>query len=364
MFLKKISLLNFRNYVKRELVIGGHGCLVLGGNATGKTNFLEAVYLLAAGKSFRAGREKEMILWGEEWGKIEAEVEIDGEREKLEVVVTGRKGRRGGKRFLINGVGKRQVDFVGKFAAVLFWPEDLEMITSGPSLRRRYLNRVLTLVDRDYRVSLAAYKRGLRQRNRILGKIREGKGRGEQLYFWDRLLIKNGSVITKKREEFIDFLNRRVDVFHDLEIFYDKSIISESRLKKYEREEVLAGVTLVGPHRDDFKVGSKINKKKIGEGLVNGVDFEGEKFVDLQIYGSRGEQRLAVLALKLCEVEYLAEKFGERPILLLDDIFSELDSEHRELVLAKIFNQQTIMTATDKSVLAKKYFDKIEIVKI
>jgi len=352
MYLKKISLTSFRSYKKRVFPLVENGCLVVGGNTAGKTNFLEAVFFLSIGKSFRAGKDREVILWGEKLARVEGEVVLDGEVEKLTALVVGEgvSGRKtSGKKFLVNGVGKRQVDFVGRLAAVLFWPEDLEMITSGPGLRRRYLNRVLNLVDREYRASLVAYERGVRQRNRLLHRIREGEGRREQLYFWDRLLIKNGQLITKKREEFVDFLNGNIDIFYDLEIVYDKSVISEQRLKKYEREEVLAGVTLVGPSRDDI--------------IVNAKSDDG-RLIDLQRFGSRGEQRLAVLALKLCEVEYLAEKFGERPVLLLDDIFSELDREHRELVLAKVFDQQTVMTVTDKSILPKKYLAEMEIIEL
>lgn len=350
MLLRKVSLLNFRNYKKKEFFLGENGCFLVGKNTSGKTNFLEAVYLLATGKSFRAGREREMIFWGEEVGRVEAEVEIGGEKERLEVVIAGKKGRRGGKRFKINGVGKRQVDFVGKMAAVLFWPEDLEMITGRPSLRRKYINRVLVQADREYRVSLSAYEKGLRQRNKLLDKIKEGRGKREQLYFWDRLLIKNGGIVTSKREEFVDFLNKRIDVFYDLEIFYDKSAVSEKRLKKYEREELLAGATLVGPHRDDIKVNLRSRKKK--------------ELIDLQRFGSRGEQRLAVLALKLAEVEFLAERFKERPVLLLDDIFSELDKEHRKLVLEKVFNQQTVITATERLIFKREYLEEMRVIEI
>jgi len=249
---------------------------------------------------------------------------------------------------MINGVGKKQADFVGFFTGVLFWPEDLEMVIGSPGTRRRYLNRVLSLVDRDYRVSLGAYERGLRQRNRLLSKIREGEGDRRQLFYWDKLVIKNGGVITEKREKFIEFLNENIDIFYDLDIYYDKSVISVGRLKKYEGAEVGAGVTLVGPHRDDFVV--KVKK--------------GGQLRELACYGSRGEQRLGVLAIKLCEVEYLAKVKGERPVLFLDDIFSELDREHRKLVMEKVFDQQTVVTATEIDDLPKELLEKLEVIKL
>lgn len=334
--IKEIYLQNFRSYKKQKFEFGSGTVVVVGPNGSGKTNLMEAMYMLATGKSFRAELEEEVIGYGEEVGRVEAEVGVD-----LEVVLT--RGEVGGvkvgrKKFMVNGVPKRMMDFVGVFRAVLFGPWDLDLITDSPGLRRRFLDSVLVQVDREYRRALLSYEKGLRQRNRLLERIREAGIPRSQLIFWDKLLIKNGDYISRKREEILGFLNLYQPLSGSSVTFsseYLKSAISESRLAQYAKEEVAAGVTLVGPHRDD-------------------VEFyfgRGEARRDLSKFGSRGEQRLAVFWLKLGELEYIAQ-MGERPVLLLDDIFSELDHAHRELVVSVVGKQQTFITAADEHLVS------------
>ena len=172
----------------------------------------------------------------------------------------------------------------------------------SPSGRRRYLDFVLTQTDREYRRSLSAYERAVRQRNRLLERIRDGLANRQQLYFWDQVLIRDGGYLQKKREELITTINVADKPFGEFRLLYDHSYISEARLTQYAEEEVAAAVTLVGPHRDDVQF------------------FDGKR--SLAAYGSRGEQRLLVLWLKLCELRYIKEITGERPLLLLDYIFS------------------------------------------
>jgi len=321
----------------------------VGPNTSGKTNLLEAIYLLATGKSFRAGVEKEMIRSGQEIARVEGKIDNSRGREKLEIILTtgqvaGEKVAK--KKYLLNGVSKRMVDFVGQLRCVLFRPEDMEIVIDSPATRRDYLDQVLEQVDRDYRRAALSYQKGLRQRNKLLEQIREeGKPRSV-LFFWDRLLLENGTLLTRKREEFINFVNQQPAHFGQLYLTYDKSIISPQRLAQYAQQEVAAGMTLVGPHRDDFVMGLK-------EPSVDPLAEEG-KIRDLHLYGSRGEQRTAVFSLKLAELEFIAQKTGERPVLLLDDIFSELDKEHRKRLLAVIPRQQTIITATDLHLIDPK----------
>lgn len=344
MYLKSISLQNFRSFKEKSFSFSPQTNLIFGPNTAGKTNILEAIYLLATGQSFRAEVEKEMIKEGEEIARISCELT---EAWLLEIVLTT--GQVSGqpaphKKYLLNNVSKRMIDFVGSLRAVLFWPEDLDLVTNSPSRRRRYLDFVLCQVDREYRRSLTVYEKGVRQRNRLLERIRdEGIGRN-QLLFWDKLLIKNGALITDKRAEFIEFINNYhlSSMIYSLE--YDKSVISEARLAQYTQEEVAAGVTLVGPHRDDLKF------------LLS------ER--NLSLFGSRGEQRMAILWLKLAELNFVTEKTGERPLLLLDDIFSELDHQHRDLVLKVIPEQQTIMTTTDLHLIEKSYQEQIKVIKL
>lgn len=350
MTLNFLKLQNFRNYSSYSLNFSPNTTLIIGANAIGKTNILEAIYLLATGKSFRAEVEREMILWGKDIGRVTG---VTGGENKstLEVILTlgaveGEIVRK--KKFSVNGVAKRQMDFVGNLRAVLFRPEDIEIVTDSPSVRRKYLDSVLVQTDREYRRSLLVYEKGLRARNKLLERIREEGISRSQLFYWDRLLVKHGEVISFKRREFIDFVNSTPDLFADLNITYDQSSINEERLKKYEVEEVAAANTLVGPHRDDFAV---LWRDKYGER-------------DVHTYGSRGEQRLAVYWMKLGELEYATNKIGERPLLILDDIFSELDHEHRHHILEIIPKQQTIMTTTDLHLVEKSYLDKVEVVEL
>lgn len=335
MLLTTISLQNFRNYTKANFIFSSGTIVIVGSNTIGKTNILEAIFLLAIGKSFRAEKDLEMIKFGSEIGRVAGQTD----RQKLEIVLTPR------KRFLVNGVFKRQMDFVGNLRAVLFEPTDLELVTDSPSLRRRYLDFVLTQVDREYRRALLSYEKGLRQRNRLLERIRdEGLPLG-QLHFWNELLVKNGQVLSHKRREFINFVNHQEKEFGNFQIVYDESEISSERLLKYQKEEIASAQTLVGPHRDDWKV-------EKGENL------------DLSLFGSRGEQRLAILWLKIAELEFVTEKCGERPLLLLDDIFSELDEEHRKMILDVIPKQQTIITTTDLHHIEKGFLEKVKVIEL
>lgn len=345
MILTSLRLLQFRSYPTRVFSFSPHTTLIVGPNTAGKTNILEAIMLMAVGKSFRADKENEMIAWGEELSRINAECQMPNDECELELMITqgevsGRKTPV--KKYLVNGIARRQIDFVGNLRAVLFWPEHLELVTASPSVRRRYLDSVLIQVDREYRRNLGSYEKGLRQRNRLLDLINEGKAQRSQLLFWDQLLIKSGGYITEKRGEYIDYINKCRMPNTEYRIEYDKSVISESRLIQYKDEEVAAKVTLVGPHRDDFIVKFKVHSSKFN---VVHEDKELSKF------GSRGEQRLAVLWLKLGELAYIEEKTGARPILLLDDIFSELDMEHRTLALELIGKQQTILTCAETEVI-------------
>ncbi|KKS84958.1 MAG: replication and repair protein RecF protein [Candidatus Gottesmanbacteria bacterium GW2011_GWA1_43_11] len=376
MQLQELNLKNFRNYSKRTFIFSQNTTVFVGPNAIGKTNILEAIFLLAIGKSFRAEREGEMVRIGEEVGRVKGichpdqsadwrsvegsfspnsrvidssppEADRNDNINDLEVIVTG--GFVQGvktpiKKFLVNGVPRRIVDFAGQLKAVLFHPEDLDLVRGSPSGRRRYLDFVLTQTDREYRRSLSAYERAVRQRNRLLERIRDGFANRQQLYFWDQVLIRDGGYLQKKREELITAINVSDKPFGEFRLLYDHSYISETRLTQYAEEEVAAGVTLVGPHRDD-------------------VQFFDDKR-SLAAYGSRGEQRLLVLWLKLCELRYIKEITGERPLLLLDDIFSELDHPHREEVLKLINLQQTIITSADRHFVPEQYLKDTEMIEL
>lgn len=304
--------------------------------------------LLSTGKSFRAHLEQEMIAYDQEIARVKGRV-VSDEVVDLEIVLT--RGEVGGekvakKKYSVNGVSKRARDFVGRLRSVYFGPEDLELVTNSPSTRRRYLDLVLSQVDREYARASLSYEKGLRQRNKLLERVRDEGAPRSQLLFWNQLLIRNGEYLTGAREEFMGFCNAQQSKGKTppFQLEYDRSVISPSRLKDYAKEEIAAGATLVGPHRDDF-------------------EFRLEKR-DLSKFGSRGEQRLAILWLKLCELEFVSQKEDERPVLLLDDIFSELDKTRRKLVLEVIPAQQTIITTTDIGLVEKDYQKKAKMIEL
>ena len=263
------------------------------------------------------------------------------------------------KRYEINGVSKSAVNFVGTLKVVLFWPEDLELVTDSPGRRRRYLDFVLIQTDREYRRNLISYEKAIRHRNRVLEAIRDGGAHSTQLIFWDQLIIKTGQYLSTKREEYLNFVNtqkmssseRAMPEYH---LVYDRSEISQARLLQYKEEEIASGNTLVGPHRDDFQFR-----------IMNlDLSIKGEEYRDLSQFGSRGEQRLGILWLKMGELLYIETISSQRPVLLLDDIFSELDHEHLKLIFNMIGMHQTIMSTTDLHHIDKKIMRDVELIKL
>jgi DNA replication and repair protein RecF len=353
MYLKQISLQNFRNYSKENIIFSPKITLIIGPNTAGKSNLIEAIFFLVTGRSFRIDKDEELIKFGKEVARIKGlSCTFSGEKKVQEIVIAKggvSESLRPFKKYLVNGVNKRKVDFVGNFFAVLFAPNDLEIIILGPSKRRDFIDNILIQTDREYRLAIGFYEKGLRIRNALLHKAKEtGKRAEKEFAYWDILLINQGQKITKKREDFVKYLNdSRKDVLN-FKIFYDKSVISKERLLQYKEAEVGAGLTLVGPHRDDF--------------IVNLVDKNEDH--DIKFFGSRGQQRLAILQLKILELDYIELKTGIRPTLLLDDIFSELDEEHINLVLNMIGIQQTIMTTTHEEFVPKKLLKTVNVIEL
>jgi len=348
MIIRKINLENFRNHKRMAVEFLPGITAIVGPNASGKTNLLEGLCLLASGTSSRAQVESEMITHGQSLARVNGQF-VDQEKMTLEVVLTTgeiNQTKVAKKKYLVNGIAKRKMDFVGRLKVVYFGPQDLELVLGSPSIRRKYLDFVLEQVDRDYCRANLSYQKGLRQRNKLLEQIREeGKPRSV-LFFWDKLLIENGQLITQKREELIESINQS-SYFKPIEVSYDRSVISSDRLKQYERQEVAAAVTLVGPHRDDFQI------------FFNGKNQR----KSLHSYGSRGEQRLAVFALKLAELDFIATQSKTKPVLLLDDIFSELDHQHRKQLFNIIPKYQTIITASDIYLIESEFRKKLTLIK-
>lgn len=232
--LQKLRLSNFRNFPDRVLEFSDSVTVIVGPNASGKTNILESIFLLSTGKSFKAKIEEEMINYNENLSRAKA---LLTPKSTLEVVLTKGSAFSGRKKLLVNGVSKRLVDFAGNLKVVLFGPWDMDLVTDSPSVRRKFLDTVLSQVDREYRRSLLSYEKGLRVRNKLLWQIREASAiagvnavNRNQLLFWDKLLIKNGDYIAGKREEFINFVNATPSINNeDFKLEYDKSAISEKK---------------------------------------------------------------------------------------------------------------------------------------
>ena len=350
MYLEKIVLQNFRNYSQHTFEFHSDTTIIVGANTAGKTNLAEAILLLSTGKSFKADKDFEMIAFDKEVARVQGRVNND-ENTKLEVTIAqgSATGGRFLKRFLVNDVPKSRNNFIGFLPVVLFRPEELDIIIDGPSVRRAFLDEVLEQVDSEYRNARAVYDKALRQRNALLDLAKETGRRNEQQFaYWDDLLIANGNIITTKREAFIQYVNESVQDIFAIHVTYDKSIISKERLLQYKDAEIGAGNTLVGPQRDDFTVCMQTENREL----------------DIAHFGSRGQQRLAILQLKLLHLSYVEQHIKRKPVLVLDDIFSELDNSHIALVLKKVKGRQLIITTTHKEFIASAKLKDFAIIEL
>ncbi len=380
MYLKHLSLANFRNYVRLELDLPPGIILVQGENAQGKTNLLEAIYYLATAGSPYAQSDRELINWLAEeeeltFARLVGEIQVetigrDDVLQRLEITLLKKPTSRADsqrlqKEIRINGVSKRVLDLVGQLNVVLFLPQDIDLVAGSPSGRRRYLDTLISQFDSHYHRALRRYGRVLTQRNHLLRRLQERRGKLDQLRFWDEKLTESGAHLVARRRETIAELNELARTIHleltgqdeHLSLRYEPSIRlpeksyqiplgfdaeqgdwirhSESsireafleQLRDITREEIQRGMTLIGPHRDDLRF------------LAGGVD--------MRTYGSRGQQRTVVLALKLAEAKLLAQETGEQPLMLLDEVMSELDEARRNYLMEVIKkSQQAILTTT------------------
>ena len=366
MFLRKLALQNFRNFSNQHWDFT-KTTIFLGQNGSGKTSIIEALNLLASGDSFRAGRVEEMIRLESELSRVQALFEVEASRSsislakpssntvgvandkakspeelKLEVMLT--RGMVAGKKsqyrlFSVNDVRRRRADFLKNLSVVVFRPEDLRLIEGSPYRRRLFLNQTLSMLDWEYQRSLQQYEQILKRRNFLLQKVRDGEEAANILSFWNLNLIKHGEFLQRERSNFIDFIREVIFPF-ELNIEYLPSLINEARLNKYLNKEILVGHSLIGPHKDDFLVKFSLPKKKIED-------------LSLLAYGSRGQQRLGVLWLKIAELQFLHSRINYQPILLLDDIMSELDQDSKAMVLSLLENYQVVLTTADDN-LAKE----------
>jgi DNA replication and repair protein RecF len=380
-YLSHLSLTNFRNFSRLELDLNEGITLLQGLNAQGKTSFLEAIAYLSTSRSLLAGAERELVHWlaWEEplpFARLVGElVAADARKQKIEITLMQSSKSSAGapllrKEVRVNGVSRRAIDLVGQMPTVLFLPQDVELISGSPSVRRRYLDIALCQMQPDYCRALGSYNKVLDQRNALLKALRERGGAREQLAFWDEQLVAQGSLLMARRAAFLTELeaeaNQRQQALTDgrerLHVRYlpslepsgndedlagadaatlreptplylagDQPSITDAfqaALARTRQREVAAGMSLLGPHRDD-------------------VQFTAQGR-DLRTYGSRGQQRTAALSVKLAEVAIMQRALGAPPLLLLDDVMSELDGSRRSLLLEALDGvQQALVTTTD-----------------
>jgi DNA replication and repair protein RecF len=335
MILKHLSLQNFRSYTKASFEFNPKLTIIVGPNASGKTNLVEAISLLSMGKSFRTSKEKQLISFGRFVTHVQGGIAEDDEDDKVEVTVVLNQQGILLKKYLLNGVSKRRSALAGKLPTVLFTPLDLTIVSGQPGDKRRYLDEVLEQTDAEYASAVLLYTKALRQRNALLEYVQKsGRRDKERFAYWDELLITNGQIIAEKREAFIEYINNREKKLFPFTLTYDKSLMSRDRLDQYKDAEVGAGVTLVGPQRDDI--------------IINTPHPVSKEHEDVKYFCSRGQQRLVTLELKQAQLSYLQEQLQVQPLLVLDDIFSELDGEHIKHVMQLTTNFQTIITTTHR----------------
>lgn len=347
MRLNQLTLQNFRNYSELQLEFSPGLNLFLGPNAQGKTNLLEAINVLAMTKSHRTSQERSLIQWGKDFARVTGEVQKENQKYQLEVLLTKK-----GRKVKVNHLEQRRLsDYIGHLNVILFSPEDLSLIKGGPANRRRFLDMEIGQTDVRYLYESVQYQKILRQRNHFLKQAQAGKK--ADLLFLDVLseqLAVAGAVMVVRRLAFLQQLGTLAEQIHtkvtgqkeELAFAYQSSLgealtgadqeaikgMLLTQLKEKTSAELIRGTTLAGPHRDDFLF------------LINGQN--------VQTYGSQGQQRTAILSIKLAEIEWIKEQVGEYPILLLDDVMSELDHARQFQLLETIEGKvQTFLTTTE-----------------
>ena len=334
MKIESLKLKNFRNYELLSLEFDKSTNIFYGDNAQGKTNILEAVYLSGTTKSHRGTKDKDMIQFGANESHIETIVEKNGIKYQIDMHLK----KNSPKGIAINKIPIRKAsELFGIINIVFFSPEDLNIIKNGPGERRRFIDLELSQLDKVYLNNLSNYNRIVNQRNHLLKEIDYNKGALETLDIWDMQLIQYGNMIVERRQKFIEEINKIISNIHkkltgnreDIKIVYEPSngaLSFEQALLKNKEKDLRIKSTSVGPHRDDIAF------------LVSDID--------IRKYGSQGQQRTAALSLKLSEIELVKQSIHDTPVLLLDDVLSELDKHRQNYLLDSIHDIQTLITCT------------------
>lgn len=351
MVIKSIKLTNVRNWSEKGLTFSDR-VLIYGPNAQGKTNILESLYILATTRSFK-GKDAEIIKKDGDFLKLEGIIASEDKERDVEVILK-RGAQKVEKEFKIEGRKRPAIDFVGEFSAIVFSPEEISVLTGPPEGKRRYLSFTLGQKDREYLFDLLNYKKVLRHRNELLKRADLGTIRDE-IDIWDQSLSDFGQKIIEKRQKLIAFINERFSEYYnelsgqevEMTFRYQPALWGETlkdSLLNARDKDIAEKTTTVGPHRDSWEV------------FLN--DMSVEK------YCSRGELRTALLALKLCERDYFLSKDDEPPVILLDDVFSELDDKRRRFLLSAFEGCQLIMTTTDLDHLDAEFKASTQLIEI
>lgn len=334
MILKSLDLKNFRNYERETFEFDAGTNVLYGDNAQGKTNVLEAIYVAGTTKSHKGSNDKEMVRKGENDGHIRFVVEKD-DREITAEIHLHSQGKKG---IAIDRVPIRKAEeLLGVCHLVFFSPEDLGIIKEGPETRRHFIDMELCQMNKIYMHYLVDYRKNLKQRNALLKQILDKPSLRETLEIWDQGLIENGKKIIQLRKEFIEELQIIMQKKHhmltggaeNIVMKYEPNVTEsafEEKLFLAQDRDVYQGTTTVGPHRDDIA-------------FLNGDE-------DIRKYGSQGQKRTAALSLKMAEIELVESRIGDKPILLLDDVLSELDRNRQNYLLDQIQGVQTLITCT------------------
>ena len=351
MLITKLSVSNFRN-VSVENVDFLPGLNILhGNNAQGKTNILEAIYFSAFGRALRGRSDSELIKWDEKESSIRIETNRSGQSYLTDVYIE-KHGKKTAKHFSVDKLPiKHLKDLFGKLLIVMFGPEDLKLIKNGPTERRRFMDMEICQLSSVYYNDIKEYHRILRHRNAFLKTLQKDKSNVDTLFVWDEQLVHYAKRISKTRGSFVEKINmaagniyKSITGGEEINLVYKPSAICCDGLKKNRDRDIYRGTTSEGIHTDEI------------EFSINGVNARN--------FASQGQQRSAALSAKLAEITIIKEATGDDPILLLDDVLSELDSYRQEFLLNYVTAQQTILTATGANELVKKISGKHNIMQV
>ena len=335
MWIKKLKLNNFRNYQFQEIDFCNNINIIYGENAQGKTNIIESIFLSSVGKSFRTNKEKELIKFNENFCNVEIDYEKSDRDGNIKIDISNKKN------IFINKIKiKKLSELLGNIHTVIFTPDDINILKGGPENRRKFLNIMISQLRPKYMHIYSLYNKALEERNNYLKKIKQENANEDLLEIWDEQLISYGKIIAEYRKEFIDKIKNKIKIIHknitgekeEIKIKYITDCLDEiyyrDLLKHRRKLDIIKGYTTRGIHRDDFQI-------FINDILVN-------------VYGSQGQHRTAILSLKISELQVVNDEIGENPILLLDDFMSELDENRRSNFIENIKDTQVIITCTDK----------------